>query len=174
MVEFDRFQEDGRGGWGKIFQKHAAAAARHSRDLNVETRLMLAAVSRANNAGHAIFNDGELGAILAKNQTDGTVKPLSRSSQYVYIKRLVSAGLAVEGSNPNCVWLPWELWERKRHGTAFCPVHSSRATGSALTPGWTPSVVEDVVTAEADAASSPAPVLESWTPNPGFSENPEF
>jgi hypothetical protein len=109
--------------WGKVFQHYAGRAARQGHTLSLDARLLLAAIGRANNTGHAVFNEGELRQILAKPQADGTCKPASRSTVYATLGKLRQAGLVLPGGGETCVWLPRELWSRNMNRGTMCPVH---------------------------------------------------
>ena len=171
--------DSGRGAWGSVFQKYAGAVARgYARPgdggLHIETRLLLAAISRANNTGHAVFNPRELSNILGRFEPDGSLKPASRSTIYDYVRRLKAAGLLVEG-NERCLWLAREFWSRKRYGTAYCPVHQSRASASACSPWWRPDESDEDEPAEDWATDVHTDaVLETWTLGPGLLDDPAF
>lgn len=117
--------------WGKVYQGYAGSVARWGYSLSLETRLLLAAISRANNTGHAIFKENELREILAKEQPDGTRKPASRSTIYNITRKLKEAGLALSGGGEICIWLPREFWARNVKKGFMCPVHRTYEPGYA-------------------------------------------
>lgn len=117
--------------WGKVYQGYAGSVARWGYSLSLETRLLMAAMSRANNTGHAIFKENELREILAREQPDGTRKPASRSTVYSTIGKLREAGLALSGGGETCIWLPREFWARNMKRGSMCPIHRTYEPGYA-------------------------------------------
>jgi hypothetical protein len=109
--------------FGQVYQSYAGQVARTGQGLSKESRLLLAAMSRANNTGHAIFKAGELRRITAKTLPDGTIKCASRSSVFDALGKLRGAGLLLPGGGETCLWLPQEFWSRKLKGEVMCPVH---------------------------------------------------
>ncbi|MFI6292682.1 hypothetical protein ACIBEJ_13905 [Nonomuraea sp. NPDC050790] len=109
--------------FGMVHQRYAGKVARQGQGLSLDARLLLAAISRANNTGHAIFNEEELRHVLSKRQPDGSLKPASRSTVYATLRKLKNAGLVLDGGGETCVWLPRDLWERKLGRGGMCPVH---------------------------------------------------
>ncbi|MBB5077963.1 hypothetical protein HNR40_003438 [Nonomuraea endophytica] len=108
--------------FGMVVQRYAGSVARQGHTLSLDARLLLTAMARANNTGHAIFNKGELREILSK-RLDGRLKPASRSTVYATLKKLRDAGLVLPGGGETCVWLPRDLWERKLDRGGMCPAH---------------------------------------------------
>ncbi|MEU1390702.1 MULTISPECIES: hypothetical protein [unclassified Nonomuraea] len=121
--------------FGKVFQRYAGGVAREGRKLSMDARLLLAAIARANNTGHAVFKDGELRQILSREKLDGSVKPASRSTVYGALKKLRAAGLVLPGGGETCVWLPREFWARGLDKGAMCPVHRTWESGYASNIG---------------------------------------
>ncbi|GAA2634672.1 hypothetical protein SMC26_15500 [Actinomadura fulvescens] len=117
--------------YGSVYQTYAGQAARAGQDLSKDARLLLAAMSRANNGGHAIFEPGELREILGRTLPDGTRKPASRSTVYDTIAKLRAAGLLLGGGGGEiCLWLPAELWTRNlKRRDDMCPMHRSARGG---------------------------------------------
>ncbi|MET9249698.1 hypothetical protein [Nonomuraea sp. NPDC003709] len=115
--------------FGKVFQRYAGSVARQGCNLSLDARLLLAAIARANNTGHAVFKSGELRQVLSREKPDGTVKPASRSTVYDTLKKLRLAGLALPRGGETCVWLPREFWERGLDKGAMCPVHQTWESG---------------------------------------------
>jgi hypothetical protein len=136
MTAYDLATEGGRGNFGKLYQRRALRIAMTGTGLSLDLRIMQAAYGQANNAGHAIFEEGELGRLCARDNG----KAVSRSSLYTFLGKLRDAGMVLGESNPRCVWLPYEAWSRAVGGTAYCPVHRTRASGSVVSPEWRPEV----------------------------------
>ncbi|WP_214103864.1 hypothetical protein [Acrocarpospora catenulata] len=120
--------------WGKLFQRYASSIGRKGVGLSLDTRLLLVAIGRANNTGHAVFIPGELQRILGRGLPDGTRKPASRSTVYATLKKLREAGLMMPGGGETCVWLVRELWERQRARGSLCPIHRTYKPGYITRP----------------------------------------
>ena len=115
--------------YGNVYQGYASRVA-ESEHLSKDSRILLAAMGRANNTGHTFFEQGELRSILGKPQPDGMVKPASRATVYEVLSRMRSAGLILPGGGESCVWLPQEFWSRGiSKQAALCPVHNTRRGG---------------------------------------------
>src|SRR4051812_10301207 len=73
---------NGRGTWGCVFQKPMLRMARQcDTRLPTDQRLFMAVLGRANNSGHAMFDQGELASILGTvDPATGVVKPLHRTT----------------------------------------------------------------------------------------------
>lgn len=131
-----RMKTDGRGWWGSLYQKEASRLAKLHDGGSTDVRLLLAALGRANNSGHACFDVGELERILGSVDRDsGEIRPLHRTSVRGAIARGVAAGYLAPNSGPRCLLLQRELWERNRGGTPRCGVHKTRAPHY-RTSGW--------------------------------------
>jgi hypothetical protein len=111
-----------------VNQDEAQLIASQSAELSTDTRLLLAALGRMNDAGHAVFQAGELCEILGKiNRDSGEKKPLSTQSVYAAKRKLFEAGLLEENTGgETCVWVTSRLAFRKKSGRR-CPVHSNGA-----------------------------------------------
>lgn len=87
-------------------------------------------MGRANNAGHALFEQGELREILGKRLPDGSLKKASRTTVFETLSKLRTAGLLLPGGGELCLWLPQEFWEKGiRTADPYCPVHKTRSGG---------------------------------------------
>jgi hypothetical protein len=107
--------------WGKVFQNYAGTVGKNSEGLSQDLRLLMLAMSRADNSGHALFEDGELRNLLGKNG-----KAASRSTVFNVLKKLREGGLILPGGGERCVWLPEEFWDKGRGETRWCPIHQTR------------------------------------------------
>jgi hypothetical protein len=95
-------------------------------DASTDLRLLMLAIGRMNDDGHAVFDPGELQSLLARiNLKTGEKRPLSRRAVYGAKHKLADAGLLWESSGgERCVWLSGEFAMRKKSGL-LCPVHSN-------------------------------------------------
>jgi hypothetical protein len=86
-------------------------------------RLWWLALSRINRIGHAQFDRGEIGRILATVDTDtGEVRPLKPSRVSNVIREAKGHGLVGEDSSARCIVLPpWQAQNGK--GAATCREH---------------------------------------------------
>jgi hypothetical protein len=97
-----------------------------------DTKLLLLAIAKANNSGHANFAPGELQAMMATvDKQTGEIKPMTRGHIYKIKERLRKAGILVTSSGgTSCVWLSADLVQRnKLHGNWKCPVHNTYKRG---------------------------------------------
>ncbi|MBF8189113.1 hypothetical protein ITP53_25945 [Nonomuraea sp. K274] len=111
--------EAGNRQWGKVFQQFSGEVAKESSGPG-PYRLLLAAMSRADNQGHALFAPGELQEILGKNG-----KPASRRTVFNVLEVLREDGLTYGGGGEHCVWLSREFWSRGRASSGYCRVHKT-------------------------------------------------
>ena len=115
-----------KGGWLAIGQEAAVAAGR-SPELNFELRIQKLAEGRANRAGHAEFEPGELVQLLEiVDRRSGELRRPNSSTVHRAIKKLVGAGLLLPDSGTRCLVLPpWVA--QKRVGRGGCDFHRTRA-----------------------------------------------
>lgn len=131
-----RIKTHGRGWWGTLYQKEAMRLARLPDGGSTDVRLLLAALGRANNSGHACFDIGELARVLGTvTPQTGEIRALHRTSVKNAIDRGVAGGYLAPSSGPRCLLLQRELWERNRGGTPECGIHKTRAPHY-RTSGW--------------------------------------
>lgn len=97
------------------------------RDLiSAEMKLMLLALGKMNNGGHAVFEPGYLSKHLATvNGTTGEVKPMSRENISRIKRNLARAGLLVNATGGvTCVWVSARYVQRSKQNGGFrCPFH---------------------------------------------------
>lgn len=97
------------------------------RDLiSSEMKLMLLALGKMNNGGHAVFEPGYLSKQLAVvDKATGEVKPMSRMQIFRIKRDLAKAGLLVDASGGvQCVWVSARYVQRNKQNGAFrCPFH---------------------------------------------------
>jgi hypothetical protein len=97
------------------------------RDLiSAEMKLMLLALGKMNNSGHAVFDPGYLSKHLATvNRSTGEVKPMTRENISKIKRNLARAGLLVNATGGvQCVWVSAGYAQRNRqHGNFRCPFH---------------------------------------------------
>lgn len=98
-----------------------------------DTKLLLLAIAKANNSGHANFAPGELQAMMATvNKRTGEITPMSREQVYKIKERLRKAGILVASDGgTRCVWLAADLVQRNKRykGNWMCPVHRTCKRG---------------------------------------------
>ncbi|MER6811587.1 hypothetical protein ABT299_20145 [Spirillospora sp. NPDC000708] len=118
--------------FGKVQQDYSGTVGFTQSRLSLDSRMLLIAMSRADNAGHALFEEGELRYLLAKPTSDGSRKPVSRATVFNNLKKLRESGLLLPGGGERCLWLPREFWSRGKvsQSQEWCPVHHTRKPGS--------------------------------------------
>ena len=108
--------------------------------LSIEHRMMLLAYARMNPAGHATFeaprgkpDQSELRELVGHvDKKTGERVLCSARVIYKAKRRLADAGLLVESSGGLvCIWVSVEHAERGVGGTAICPFHRWRKSGTA-------------------------------------------
>jgi hypothetical protein len=121
--------------WVAIGQQEAAALlatlSEHNL-LSTEAKLLLLAISRCNNGGHAEFYPKELGELLGKvDRQTGELVPLDRSGVSRAKKKLFEAGLLADVSGgAACVWLNASVIQRGApNGNWKCKTHQTFERG---------------------------------------------
>jgi hypothetical protein len=102
-----------------------------------ELALVFAALHRANNSGHAMFESKELENIL--NVT-------GKNSVMRIIKRVIITGLISPNSTPRCIWIDSNFISRRRWNgkSLYCEVHKTKSKTDKPTAKTKDATVYDI------------------------------
>lgn len=92
-------------------------------------RVFAVAMARSGPNMHTPLETGELGRLLGKRQSDGSIKPVDRRDLYSYVKKAVGMKLLDETSSQRCLVLPFATTECRLPGyKTKCRYHTGEGS----------------------------------------------
>jgi hypothetical protein len=110
--------------WAAFSQLEMGLWAQRSDIQPLATRVLFAAMSRVNRAGHAAFGKGELADMLGRlDDRTGEIVSARADTVSKAITAAKRVGFVMDDSTARCLVLPGWAFQRNSGGAASCTVH---------------------------------------------------